>query len=548
MIWNMYPYTDYHNLNLDWVLKTLKSIVDEMNNFTLMNKIKYADPLDWDITKQYEANTVVVDPSTYIAYISVKPVPHGAAITNTDYWTVIFDLSTFMNDIDSRVTNNTDRLNIIEPIVSLLGRIYDTEHVVNVLCPPQADDEPLVADWVSASSYTDNTTRFQTLINKYGAGTTYYFPAGVYGFSNGVTIPYNQIKIVGNGNRYTRLHFNNAGGGTFISLGDTTAMNGLLAVEKIGFVCDDVTGSVNAIKLNNPRTCRFDDILFIDFTNDVFYDAIVASSGQTSIFNWLNHSTVNRTGMNRMFYFNRASNMIFPNGIIIENCHGSFLSTGRFIEGYAADIWVSHCNIAYCVNSIWLTAGNEDVSGDVHIIDNVFADCVGHAIYLKHFNRGIMISGNMIEQHANHTNVFAAFRVGDCNGVIINANTVGTERTSIPNHFIGFILTEGALCKDFVITNNAGYLGAYILSTSGPTKDVTIANNFFAHVGSNATQANAFYISQLSEANIHDNRFKTFSALNSAYSISNFFDKDNIYEAVTTVNTPFTAANNHAIS
>ena len=80
-----------------WHLKSLKQnaireMQTELNNFVVTNAIKYADPIDWNITKQYEKNTVVIDANSGIAYLSVDPVPPGVAITNTDYWTVIFDL------------------------------------------------------------------------------------------------------------------------------------------------------------------------------------------------------------------------------------------------------------------------------------------------------------------------------------------------------------------------------------------------------------------------------------------------------------------------
>ena len=91
-LFDQFPYTNFHELNLDWLLRMIKELNNTVENFVALNTIKYADPIQWDITTQYETNTVVVDPNTGTAYISSKPVPAGVALTNTDYWSVIFTL------------------------------------------------------------------------------------------------------------------------------------------------------------------------------------------------------------------------------------------------------------------------------------------------------------------------------------------------------------------------------------------------------------------------------------------------------------------------
>ncbi|MBO7735788.1 MAG: hypothetical protein J6S67_24685 [Methanobrevibacter sp.] len=93
---NKYPYTDFHELNADWLIKTLMEMINQVENFVSLNAIKYADPIQWNIVSQYEKNTVVIDPLTGTAYISVQPVPSGVALTRTEYWTVVFDLGSFV--------------------------------------------------------------------------------------------------------------------------------------------------------------------------------------------------------------------------------------------------------------------------------------------------------------------------------------------------------------------------------------------------------------------------------------------------------------------
>lgn len=93
---NKYAYTDFHELNADWMIRTMMELINQVENFVSLNAIKYADPIQWNIVSQYEKNTVVIDPLTGTAYISVQPVPSGVALTRTEYWTVVFDLGSFV--------------------------------------------------------------------------------------------------------------------------------------------------------------------------------------------------------------------------------------------------------------------------------------------------------------------------------------------------------------------------------------------------------------------------------------------------------------------
>lgn len=95
-MFNQYPYLNLNDLNLDYLLNEIKRMYNDVTNFVSINAIKYADPIQWNITSQYEKNTVVIDPLTGTAYISVAAVPSGVALTRTEYWTVVFDLGSFV--------------------------------------------------------------------------------------------------------------------------------------------------------------------------------------------------------------------------------------------------------------------------------------------------------------------------------------------------------------------------------------------------------------------------------------------------------------------
>ena len=116
---NEYPYTDFHELNLSWVVKKIIELNQTVKDFVSLNVIKYADPIQWNITNQYEKNTVVVEPLTGTAYLSVAPVPTGVAITNTDYWTPIFDLD--LATANQNITLRDDGVNVLSTFSSVVG-------------------------------------------------------------------------------------------------------------------------------------------------------------------------------------------------------------------------------------------------------------------------------------------------------------------------------------------------------------------------------------------------------------------------------------------
>lgn len=107
-LFDQFPYTNFHELNLDWLLRMIKELNNTVENFVALNTIKYADPIQWNITTQYEKNTIVIEPNSGTAYISVQPVPSGVSIGNTDYWTVVFSLGAIIDSINNNLTNHID--------------------------------------------------------------------------------------------------------------------------------------------------------------------------------------------------------------------------------------------------------------------------------------------------------------------------------------------------------------------------------------------------------------------------------------------------------
>ena len=118
-LFDHWPYTNFHELNLSWILRLMEELSNKVDNFVALNTIKYADPIQWNITTQYEGNTVVVDPQSGTAYISSRPVPAGVALTNTDYWSVIFTLD--MISANDNITLRDDGSNVLSTFSSVAG-------------------------------------------------------------------------------------------------------------------------------------------------------------------------------------------------------------------------------------------------------------------------------------------------------------------------------------------------------------------------------------------------------------------------------------------
>lgn len=105
---NQFPYSDFHEMNLDWMLKKIKELAEEMNDFEAANSVKYEGI--WDITKQYSIWSVVLDSETGYMKIAIKNVPAGILITNALYWRLVspfkIDIN-FSNSSYNAIANKT---------------------------------------------------------------------------------------------------------------------------------------------------------------------------------------------------------------------------------------------------------------------------------------------------------------------------------------------------------------------------------------------------------------------------------------------------------
>lgn len=108
---NNFPYTNFHELNIDFLLKEMEKLKSYVEQYTAINSVGYAGI--WDITKQYPQWSVVTDGNR--SYLSKKPVPVGIEIENEEYWLPMVDL-------DPRIGSIINTIGVLQALVEQQGK------------------------------------------------------------------------------------------------------------------------------------------------------------------------------------------------------------------------------------------------------------------------------------------------------------------------------------------------------------------------------------------------------------------------------------------
>ena len=98
-----YPNQNDEILNLDFVITQVENLKAAYEAFLAANSLTFADPITWDITKQYSKNTIVLSPEGD-AYLSKKVVDKGIQLNNTEYWLEIFNFAEYVRTANSNLT------------------------------------------------------------------------------------------------------------------------------------------------------------------------------------------------------------------------------------------------------------------------------------------------------------------------------------------------------------------------------------------------------------------------------------------------------------
>lgn len=121
--------TNFHELNLDWLIHEIKKLSSDMNEFTALNTITFEG--EWDITKSYKAWSIINDTNGN-GYVSTIPVPYGIELDNTKYWQPISNYNALYAAYESRIASLESNMATTQSDVNKLK--YNNLKNKNILC------------------------------------------------------------------------------------------------------------------------------------------------------------------------------------------------------------------------------------------------------------------------------------------------------------------------------------------------------------------------------------------------------------------------------
>ena len=430
-----YPYTDSQRYNDDWILAVIQKLVEEFNNFANLNKIKYADPISWDITRQYEGNTVVVDARTGNAYISSKPVPRGVQISNTYYWTEIYNYARFIDELRAQIATNEGDRTTASQALSVGQLVFVSGLLYRVIAPIIAGDSFVINSNIVKTTVEAELSR---LINEHIIILEEEIAAEAEAREEADTTLQNNIDAEATAREETDLALQN----------NIDKYNVIIIASKEGAVGDGVTDDTEIIQELIDLSGSTGKPLFLDksfkvssltITNkceifgttgntgyaspNLIVDGTITIARSTADSTFLHNLSIKGVGTG--FIINHATNLR------IRDCDIWHIGEGNCLVNYASLLTITGCTFT-CLDQYAIELAIEDtyVNINTFIDGNTFGGTCSlmriHSDTAGYRPEGIVFSNNNTMNTGNE-----CFSVGAVYSLIIEGNTLDQIGASV---------------------------------------------------------------------------------------------------------------------
>lgn len=295
-VFEQFPYSNFHDLNLNWILNLVKSLdctVDDLEDWKNQHELDYkllSDKVEgilgnltdiitpWDSSIAYLIYSIVEYQGTN--YIALQDVPVGVMITNTDYW----------------IPSNT----VVEQINAISVSVSELEKKIPFVTPEEYG--------AAGDGTTDDT---QPIQNAFDSGSPVYFSKKkTYRITSTINMNKFNQKIVGNGAALL-ADFD----GTAISIDGTTSfayrtyfsLAGLVFKKAASPNASYSSNNSTAIKMEHVANMVMDDVYIngfntgIEINNSLIltFRNVTVNNGEIGIYH--NDSTL--SGMNDTSFY-----------------------------------------------------------------------------------------------------------------------------------------------------------------------------------------------------------------------------------------------------
>ena len=119
-MFHRFPYTDFNDINLDWIINQLKEINEEWKEYQLLNILNFPNPNEWNSKQAYPKLSVVMGPDGN-SYLSTTAVPPGVIYSDTRYWIKIIDIGLKDKNQDKAIETNAGKIKANSDLIKVIN-------------------------------------------------------------------------------------------------------------------------------------------------------------------------------------------------------------------------------------------------------------------------------------------------------------------------------------------------------------------------------------------------------------------------------------------